>query len=173
MSSCLGKVGESSSNLRFDDRGRGNGDEEKAPSSKAGSRVGGFRACSGCSSVDSTGDCCNILLGEKSISCAEVPEHERARVSVNLSSTRACLVVDVRVAGCRCRRWTSGDRHEVRRRGRRGQREEAMRSIEVAYTVKEEVGGSRYAGTLGRTAPGFTAMARIISPSQSGRLRAL
>jgi hypothetical protein len=55
FSTCLGNVGDSSSNLRFED-GRGKGEELKAVSSpKAGSRHG-FDTGSACVSVDSTSD---------------------------------------------------------------------------------------------------------------------
>jgi hypothetical protein len=55
LSTCLGKVGESSSNLRFED-GRGKGEELKAVSSPKAGRRHGFGAGSACTSVDSTSD---------------------------------------------------------------------------------------------------------------------
>jgi hypothetical protein len=68
--------------LRFEDAGRGNGDEENGPSSpKAGRRVGvGFRTCPDSGSVDSMRDWDNVLLGEKSILCAELLGREAAGV---------------------------------------------------------------------------------------------
>ena len=83
------------------------------------------------------------------------------------SGTRTCLAGDaLRTAGCSRRCRIGVCREEIAQREGEDQREEAMRSIGVAYTVKEEVGGSRYAvvGTVAReelgpdrsTAPEFT-----------------
>jgi hypothetical protein len=55
LRACLGNVGESSSNLRFDD-GRGKGDELKVVSSPKAGRRHGLETGSTFASVDSTSD---------------------------------------------------------------------------------------------------------------------
>jgi len=55
LRACLGKVGDSSSNLRFED-GRGKGEELNVVSSPKAGRRHGFEARSACISVDSRGN---------------------------------------------------------------------------------------------------------------------
>lgn len=55
LSTCLGKEGESSSYLRFED-GRGKGEELKVVSSPKAGSSDGLEAGSACVSVDSTSD---------------------------------------------------------------------------------------------------------------------
>jgi len=71
LSSCGGSVGEPGSNLRLAEQGRGNGDDEKVSSPKAGSSAG--RPRWGCEpSVDSMGGCGNMLVGEAAMACGAV-----------------------------------------------------------------------------------------------------
>ena len=64
----LAREGESSSNLRLDgEPGRGNGDDERLSSPKAGSSDGFCECDDSDLGVDAEGNCCTSLLGLESI----------------------------------------------------------------------------------------------------------
>lgn len=97
FSTCFGKVGESSSNLRFED-GRGKGDELKAVSSPKAGRRHGFGTAATVPSVDSTGNWCAARLGEVfMVSCAAL-RREAERVGVDVGGAQRVVQ-----AGCRLR----------------------------------------------------------------------
>ena len=72
MSCRAANEGDSSSNLRLEEPGRGNGDDEKLSSPNAGSNDGFCECVDSDLGVAAEGNCCASLLGLESILPAEV-----------------------------------------------------------------------------------------------------
>ena len=128
FSTCLGNVGELSSNLRFED-GRGKGEELNVVSSPKAGRRHGFEVGSAGASVDSTSDWCVAGLRDLSMVSCEVVRREAGRVVADRERSAGVSfglpaadtdAVEVCIGDEKLDKSTAG-----------GQEEEAMRFIET------------------------------------------